>query len=53
MENNLIAKNYAKTGYVISKCLFDENEILSLREELDKEFSEHKEEYKNLTKIYL
>jgi len=44
MENNLIAKNYAKTGYVISKCLFDENEILSLRKELDKEFSEHKED---------
>ena len=44
MENNSIAKNYSKAGYVVSKNLIEENEISSFRDELDIEFANHKEE---------
>ena len=44
MENNSIAKNYSKAGYVVSKNLIEENEISSFRDEFDIEFANHKEE---------
>ena len=45
MENNSIAKNYSKAGYVVSKNLIEENEnFISFRDELDIEFANHKEE---------
>ena len=38
MKNNTILKNYINDGYVISESLLEDNEILTLRKKLDKEF---------------
>ena len=43
MKNKSVVRDYEKNGYIISKSLLEENEILSLRSELDEEFIDQKE----------
>lgn len=43
MKNNTILQNYINDGYVISKNLLEDNEILSLRKEFDEEFVDQNE----------
>ena len=41
MENSGIINDYNSNGYVISESLLNENQIISLRNELDQEFINH------------